>query len=123
MNGLKQEFYWVFLYKLFVLKTYFLFLLMILSACSSSKKSTEAKYVDTELTAATLKVPGITIEQLKLGNKIYTRDCSGCHRLHKPSEYTTEQWHPILARMFVKSKISDSTTKILISNYVIAKSK
>jgi len=54
---------------------------------------------------------------------MYIRDCSGCHALKNPVNYTTEQWYPILTRMFVKSKITDSITKDLITDYVISKSK
>lgn len=104
------------------MKNYFLFLLLIISACSSSKKN-NAEEKNTELISARKKVPGITIQQLRLGDKTYTRDCSGCHALHKPSEFTAEQWHPILVKMFVKAKISDNETKALITDYVIAKSK
>ncbi len=108
------------------MKNYFLFLILVISACTSSKKiNIQEKNPDAnvELILANKKVPGITMQQLRLGNKIYTRDCSGCHALHKPSEFTAEQWHPILTKMFVKSKISDSATKALITRYVIAKSK
>ncbi len=96
-----------------------------MSGCSSSKKNIgeENKETNIELISAREKVPGITIQQLRLGNKMYIRDCSGCHALHKPSEFTAEKWHPILDTMFVKAKISDSATKVLITGYVIAKSK
>ncbi len=107
-----------------MLKKYFLFLLLIINGCSSSKNTRKEKNeANIELTSAREKVPGITMQQLRLGNKIYTRDCSSCHALHKPSEFTAEKWHPILTKMFVKSKISDSATKALITGYVIAKSK
>jgi cytochrome c5 len=96
-----------------------------MNGCSSSKKnSTEEKNeTNIELISARKKVPGITMQQLRLGNKIYIRDCSGCHALHKPSEFTAEKWPPILDTMFVKAKISDSATKALITDYLIAKSK
>ncbi len=91
-----------------------------IGACTSGKINAEK---NTQLKLAKEKVPGITMERLKLGEKVYIRDCSGCHALHKPSEFTIEQWQPILIKMFVKSKISDSITKALITDYVIANSK
>lgn len=103
------------------MKYYFIFLLILVSACNTSKISTREK--EDPLIAARARVPGITLQQLTAGSKIYTRDCSGCHQLHNPLEYTTEQWHPILTRMFVKAQLNDSATKALITNYVIAKSK
>ena len=102
------------------MKNYFLFVLIAISACTSSKKNIDA---NAELAKAQIKVPGITIEQLSLGKKIYIRDCTGCHALKKPAIYTVEQWQPILKKMFVKAKVADSTERKLIADYVIAKSK
>lgn len=107
-----------------ILKIFFLFLLLCITACTSSKKIIpKEENANIELSLAKEKVPGITMQQLKSGSKIYIRSCSGCHALRKPSAFTAEQWHPILAKMFIRSKISDSTTRSLITDYVIAKSK
>ena len=95
--------------------------MIIISSCTSSKSSVEK--LSTEVINARKKVPGITSTQLREGNKIYIRDCSGCHALKDPYAYSAIQWEPILKRMFVKAKITDSTQQKLIADYVIAKSK
>jgi cytochrome c5 len=103
---------------------YLFFLLIFICACTSSKNTDTKKDVaNPELILAKERVPEITMEQLKHGGRLYTRNCSACHALHKPSQYTASQWHPILVKMFEKSKIRDSATKTLITNYLVAKSK
>ena len=103
---------------------YFLFVLLMVCACSSSKNTdTKKDELTPELILAKERVPGITGEKLKQGNRLYTRKCSSCHALHKPSQYTAQQWHPILIKMFERSKVRDSTTKALITDYLVAKSK
>ena len=104
--------------------TWFLFVLLMICSCTSSKNAdTKKDELNPELMIAREKVPGITMEQLKHGNRLYIRNCSSCHALHKPSQYTAQQWHPILVKMFERSKIRDTTTKDLIANYLVAKSK
>ena len=108
------------------MKNYLLLLLLLISACTSSKKNNldeKSTVENIELNAAKEKVPGITMEQLKHGSRLYIRNCSGCHALHKPSQFTARQWQPILVKMFEKSKIRDSATKTLITDYLVAKSK
>ena len=104
----------------------YIFLVAGLFACTSTSKSNSAVQNSNEtpeLIKAQAKVPGITFERFSSGKKMYVRDCSGCHALKDPSHYSVEQWHPILTRMFVKSKITDSAQKSLITDYVLAKSK
>jgi hypothetical protein len=104
--------------------TCFIFLLFAVAACTPSNNLNKEKDdANTELLLAREKVPGITMEQLKQGNRMYIRKCSGCHALHKPSQFTPQQWHPILIKMFEKAKVKDSTTKVLIRNYLVAKSR
>ena len=103
---------------------YLFFLAAFICACTSSKNTdTKKDDANPELILAKERVPGITMEQLKHGGRLYTRNCSACHALHKPSQYTAQQWHPILVKMFLKSKIRDSATTTLITNYLVAKSK
>ena len=104
------------------ISTYFLFLLLT-TACTSSKNTDNKKEASPELILARERVPGITIERLKKGNRLYIRNCSACHALHNPSQFTAQQWQPILIKMLVKAKIKDSTTRTLITDYIVAKSK
>ena len=106
--------------------TCFLFLLFTIGACTSSKITNTKEKNDganPELIAAKEKVPGITMEGLRAGSRAYIQRCSGCHALHKPSQFTVQQWHPILIKMFEKAKVRDSTTKVRITDYLFAKSK
>ncbi|MEO6489886.1 MAG: hypothetical protein ABIO04_08120 [Ferruginibacter sp.] len=75
------------------------------------------------MAVAQQKVPGVTMTDLNDGYKLYVNNCSGCHRLHKPVEFTTAQWEPILNKMFIKAKLVDEKPRDLIRNYVISKSK
>ena len=107
------------------ISTCFLFLLLTVTSCSTSSKNTDNKKneASSELILAQQRVPGITMERLKHGTRIYIRNCSACHALHSPTQFTAQQWQPILIKMFVKAKIKDSKTKTLITDYIVAKSK
>jgi cytochrome c5 len=110
--------------KLFRHTSWTVFLSLFLVACTSSKTANANKEdINPELALAKEKVTGMTMDQLKQGSRMYIRKCSGCHALHKPSQFTAQQWHPILMKMFERSKVKDSTTKALITNYLVAKSK
>jgi cytochrome c5 len=108
------------------MKKCFIILLAGMVACHSSKKITATKKppeVNTELQHAQAKVPGITMERLTSGGKVYAQDCARCHSLKEPSNYTMEQWDPILKSMYKKAKLTDENEKTLIRDYVMAKSK
>ncbi len=44
------------------------------------------------------------------GRTLYENNCAKCHKLYNTSDYTAEQWSPILERMKKKAKIDDATT-------------
>lgn len=44
------------------------------------------------------------------GRTLYENNCAKCHKLYDTSDYTAEQWSPILERMKKKAKIDDATT-------------
>ena len=69
------------------------------------------------------KVPGITYEQAVHGYTIYKTKCSGCHRLYQPSEHDAAAWKSILTKMIPKAKITDTTEKGLLRNYLLANAK
>lgn len=76
-----------------------------------------------ELSAMQQKVPGVTLDRVVAGYKLYKSKCSGCHGLHSPEEYTAAQWNKNLEEMFPKAKLSDDASKSLIRDYLYAKSK
>lgn len=104
------------------MKNFFLCVIIFscIAACTSTSKP--ETNID-ELSNAQIKVPGITPERLSAGKKFYVMGCSGCHALKNPARYTAGEWEPILQKMFIKSKITDDKEKILIRDYLIAKSK
>jgi hypothetical protein len=90
---------------------------------TTTTTTTTVSATDPVMAKAMMKVPGITSERLAEGQKIYMQDCTKCHAMKEPGNYTPDQWEPILLRMFAKAKISDEHEKTLIRDYVIAKSK
>jgi hypothetical protein len=78
---------------------------------------------ESEMASLQQKVPGITMERVKTGFVLYKEKCSGCHRLHAPSEYTIDGWNKNLLEMFPKSKTEDEKTKTAIRDYLHAMSK
>jgi len=110
-------------------KVAFIFSVVVLAACGSSKNNistvnnkTTAE-VNPELVTAQAKVPGITMKELTDGRKLYIERCSNCHVLKSPSDYTSQQWEPILVRMTMRAHIYDEGQKQLIRNYLVAHSK
>ena len=61
-------------------------------------------------------MPGITLTDLKKGYKVYTINCSGCHRLHDTKEYNDVQWKEILPEMITRAKLSNGKEK---ESYII----
>ena len=33
-----------------------------------------------------------TLQELQQGRALYVQKCAGCHNLHRPDEYTPEEW-------------------------------
>lgn len=54
-------------------------------------------------------------EMLKRGEDLYTQRCGRCHDLPKPSDFTVEDWKPIMASMAPKAKLNADET-----NWVLA---
>lgn len=65
---------------------------------------------------------GISLDSLKTGRILYINNCSSCHNLHLPQQYTKQNWDTILVKMKVKAKIDDNKLN-LIKNYLLVKSK
>lgn len=90
------------------------------AACTATSKFAPAA---DELPAMQSKMPGISFDRAMQGYKLYATNCSNCHRLHNPKEYTAIEWKKILPEMFDKAKLKNEENQTLLRNYVIAKSK
>lgn len=101
-------------------KTIVIVFLFLLAACAATSKfAPTAK----DLPAMQAKVPTITYTDAIQGYKLYAGNCSNCHRLHNPKEYTAIKWNKILPEMFEKAKIANNEEQQSIKKFLIAKSK
>jgi hypothetical protein len=99
-------------------------LIVVIVLCSAGCKTTQhLQPADADLVAAQQRIPGITMNDLQHGYKIYVTNCSACHRLHDPKEFTADKWKIILLEMFLKAKMTDDTQKQLVTNFLVSKGK
>lgn len=61
-------------------------------------------------------------EILKKGENLYSLRCGKCHRLPTPSEFTVDEWKPIMVRMAPKAKLNAEETNRILA-YVNANAK
>jgi len=95
--------------------TLILLLLMSVSVISCSKKTVSTFGLNHNESG---QVAGFSEMDFKAGKKIYIQQCSGCHSLYLPSEYTVAEWKEILPVMFSKSK-ADTTEQRVINDYIM----
>ena len=106
--------------------------LAVLAACNSSKNVTtptapkvaakNGKHAPgaEEVNAIQTKFPGVTLEKLTAGYKIYTEGaCTKCHNSNNIYKYSESAWTNILEDMSPKAKLTDSE-KDAVSKYVMS---
>lgn len=86
--------------------------LMILIAFYSCKPS---MYTPTDSLVNT----SATLETLTEGRSIYMNKCGECHRLHRPSQYSSSEWRHNVDKMQKRAHISD-TEKEMVYQYLIS---
>lgn len=59
----------------------------------------------------------VMTEELIAGQRSYENNCAKCHGLFKPTDFTKDQWAPILVSMQKKAHLSDAEM-IPITNYI-----
>lgn len=101
-------------------QTKFLLLVCLVAGCSTA---TRLLPPEAELSRLQQKVPGITYGEIKQGAGLYKTNCSGCHRLHSPAEYTVDGWNKALVEMFPRAHMTDERKRTLVRNYLFALSK
>jgi hypothetical protein len=111
---------------------------VFLAACSSFKKANlsaqpeptpEVKTVKRsgtyapgieEVNGIQAKFPGVTLEKLTAGYKLYTEGaCIKCHNSNNIYKYSVSEWTNIIEDMSEKSKLTD-TEKDAVSMYVMS---
>ncbi|HUR10293.1 MAG TPA: hypothetical protein VM012_02920 [Flavitalea sp.] len=97
----------------------------VIFACSFLIGCAAQKFTPTQAALASMqqKVPGITMENIQAGYKLYTEKCAGCHKLYQPVKYSVSQWDEILPKMIPRAKVTDTGNQTLIRNYLHALSK
>ena len=100
------------------IKTYqFLFFLVavlfLTGSCKKDLGSSSSLYTPTaaDVTATA------TLAQLQQGRGLYSGNCSSCHGLYIPENYTPAQWGSILNSMAPRTGMSASQV-LLVSKYV-----
>jgi len=58
-----------------------------------------------ELYAAGTLSRGADAVAVRRGRAVYVTECGACHRLHLPSEYSPEEWRPIVRRMAERASL------------------
>lgn len=89
------------------------------SASSSTASTGVITPTNDQLTAVKDKYPGVTLEELNEGHKIYTGVCTNCHGAKPIYPIAEEKWPKIINSMSKKAKISDAE-KEKLTRYVMS---
>ncbi len=54
-------------------------------------------------------------QELSKGRALYISNCSSCHNLHKPDEYSENGWVKNLNEMQKKAEITDAEKKLILT--------
>lgn len=78
----------------------------------------------TPVTPQTPETPAMAsnADILKKGEDLFSLRCGRCHDLPKPSDFTIEDWKPIMAAMAPKAKLNAEETNWVLA-YVNANAK
>ncbi|MFM9987511.1 cytochrome c [Flavobacterium sp.] len=55
--------------------------------------------------------------ELAAGRTLYENNCAKCHKLYSPTNFSEQDWKPILVRMQKKARLDDAQM-VEISNYI-----
>ena len=55
-----------------------------------------------------------TIAYSSKGEELYYNKCSGCHRLHPKTEFTSEKWESDIEEMSKKAKLNEDEKRMII---------
>jgi cytochrome c5 len=83
----------------------------------SSRTEANSKNKDVVVASDKTSKNVVMTKELAEGKETYENNCAKCHKLFDPTEYTKENWAPILVSMQKKAKLEDAQMAS-ISNYI-----
>lgn len=100
---------------------FFIGLLISCGTKSAVSTRTETNSKTEEVAVASKKEAKTVVmtQALAEGKESYENNCAKCHRLFEATEYSKENWAPILVKMQMKAKLDDAQMAS-ISNYIYA---
>ena len=96
-----------------------IFMLLIYSCAAKKSVPTTIETKKSEPIVSTKTITKVSPEIVE-GKELYENNCAKCHNLHETSEFSAEEWKPIVARMQKKAHLEDFQAQ-LIYNYVVMK--
>lgn len=64
--------------------------------------------------------PGTTHSDLVQGRQLYIDNCSGCHGLKSPTDYSAAEWRENVAEMKMKAKIRSADSELILKYLLVA---
>ena len=93
-------------------------LAMILYQCGTSSKTAKTKPKVSVVAIAHKRWPDATIESLKAGQAIYNTKCTKCHDAKEISDYSEDDWLPLIDQMSRKAHLTDDD-KETVKRYIL----
>jgi cytochrome c5 len=97
----------------------FSILVVLVSACSATKKTTASGDAKA---AREIKTSNYTTAELEEGKMLWETKCDRCHKLYLPETRTKEKWEGILPRMSKRSKLDEAEAG-KVRGYIMAHAK
>lgn len=100
-------------------KSYYLSLLLALSACGNAAVP---EPTSADAARAGARFPDVTLSELSHGRKLYVGRCGSCHALKRPGELAPEQWQTEVDEMRNKNgvKLSDAEARAILRYLTVA---
>ena len=99
-----------------IVATSFIIFLSFLASCTGSIPMPAERHDRW----AALEWPGTTHADLTEGRRLYVENCSGCHSLKSPMDYTEKQWEKNVSEMRQKAKIKDAESQLIMKYLITA---
>jgi mono/diheme cytochrome c family protein len=83
---------------------------LLFSACKKDNVSPDSLYVPT----ASDVTANASLAELQQGHSVYLSNCSACHGLYSPDNFSSLSWKSILSRMAPKAGLSSSESALVL---------